>query len=74
VIFYSRRDGQTRTAVATCVASRRSRASRLSILPVRVVNTVAVACLHRLHRDTVAAVIWDMAEGDALIHLPSDDH
>jgi ParB/RepB/Spo0J family partition protein len=26
-----------------------------------------VRCLHLLHRDTVTAVIWDMAEGDALI-------
>jgi ParB/RepB/Spo0J family partition protein len=26
-----------------------------------------VRCLRRLHRDTVAAVIWDLAEPDALI-------
>jgi ParB-like chromosome segregation protein Spo0J len=26
-----------------------------------------VRCLHRLHRDTVTAVIWDLAEADALI-------
>jgi ParB family transcriptional regulator, chromosome partitioning protein len=34
-----------------------------------------VRCLRRLHRDTVAAVIWDMAEGDALIfrHLLQTD-
>jgi ParB family chromosome partitioning protein len=34
-----------------------------------------VRCLHRLHRDTVAAVIWDMSEGDALIfrHLLQTD-
>ena len=34
-----------------------------------------VRCLHQLHRDTVAAVIWDMAEGDALIfrHLLQAD-
>jgi ParB/RepB/Spo0J family partition protein len=34
-----------------------------------------VRCLHRLHRDTVAAVIWEMAEGDALIfrHLLQTD-
>ena len=34
-----------------------------------------VRCLHRLHRDTVTAVIWDMATGDALIfrHLLQTD-
>jgi ParB/RepB/Spo0J family partition protein len=34
-----------------------------------------VRCLHRLHRDTVAAVIWDMAACDALIfrHLLQTD-
>jgi ParB/RepB/Spo0J family partition protein len=26
-----------------------------------------VRCLHRLHRDTVAAVVWEMAAGEALI-------
>jgi ParB/RepB/Spo0J family partition protein len=34
-----------------------------------------VRCLHRLHRDTVAAVIWEMAAGEALIfrHLLQTD-
>lgn len=34
-----------------------------------------VRCLHRLHRDTVAAVVWEMATGDALIfrHLLQTD-
>jgi hypothetical protein len=34
-----------------------------------------VRCLHRLHRDTVAAVLWDMAACDALIfrHLLQTD-
>jgi ParB-like chromosome segregation protein Spo0J len=34
-----------------------------------------IRCLHRLHRDTVAAVVWEMATGDALIfrHLLQTD-
>jgi ParB family transcriptional regulator, chromosome partitioning protein len=34
-----------------------------------------VRCLHRLHRDTVAAVVWDMVASDALIfrHLLQTD-
>ncbi len=34
-----------------------------------------IRCLHRLHRDTVMAVVWEMATGDALIfrHLLQTD-
>jgi ParB family transcriptional regulator, chromosome partitioning protein len=34
-----------------------------------------IRCLHRLHRDTVAAVVWEMTTGDALIfrHLLQTD-
>ena len=42
VIFFSARVGQTRAAVAVCLVSRRSRASRLSAVPRRVGNSGSV--------------------------------
>jgi hypothetical protein len=44
VTFFSRREGQTEAAVATCVASRCARASRLSGRPVRVGKDRCVRC------------------------------